>query len=95
MAMQATKQYIENSRMENNTSKNIQTCEELVQRESRYSDYPMKINPINRFWNESQIDIVSESLNERELAIENTNKYRKRVLENRLIMDFAIELVDH
>jgi hypothetical protein len=55
----------------------------------------MKINLINRFWNESWINIVSESLNKRELAIENTNEHEKRVSGNRSIMDFAIELVDH
>ena len=82
MTILSIKQVIGNMRIKNNISKMIVICEELVWRESGYSYLPLKVDLSNRFWKESQINIIAISLYESDLTVLNNKFEKKRVTGN-------------
>ena len=72
----------------------ISICKEYVSRENEYSYSPLEVDSSNRFWKESQIDIITRILYERDIQVINKEFEKKKVTGNRTIMDYTINYLD-
>ena len=88
------KEYIGNSRMNNNVNRMIKACIEWIIIECGYSESPLKVKSKNRFWAQEQIDNITEMLEEREIIITKCINKILSIIGNRMIMDLAVQYAD-
>ena len=94
IAINAMKQYIGNSRMNNNVNRIIKACIEQITIEYRYSESLLKVKSENRFWVQGQINNIAKILEEREMIITKYINKTPSITGNRMIMDLAVQYAD-